>query len=202
MTGRYFSRGLILVVLVICLLFAVAGCSNALDAVNTEPSTTDASPVTSTPNFTPTVPPSEPPLTTSIIGTPPAATTPDIDENQPMDLFLLSSGTPGMVTLDLIIQPLNGAGESILVEGYAEVRLWKIADPFTGQKGALLQEWQGIEVAAEDYDILYNEVWLQLPYAGFEPEWGQNGIVEVELMCDEGRISTQKEIKLRKSPDC
>ncbi|MBN1369945.1 MAG: hypothetical protein JW954_06900 [Dehalococcoidaceae bacterium] len=195
-------RGLIPTASLTFLILTAAGCSNSLDAINTEPPGTTAPLATSTSYVTPTVAPSEPPLTTSIIDTPPPTTTSCIDENQPVDLFLLSSGTPGMITLDLIIQPLNGEGNSIVVEGRVEVRLWEIADPFTGQKGALIQEWAGIEVAAGDYDTLYNEVWLQLPYSGFEPEWGQNGIVEVELVCEESRITTQKEIKLRKSPDC
>lgn len=202
MLARHFIRGLIPAASLICLLSAGAGCSNALDAVNTQPPGTTPPPSASTAPVPPAASPADPPLTTSVAETPPVTTTSSIDEHRPADLFLLSSGTPGMVTLDLIIQPLNAAGDSLVVEGQVEVRLWEIADPFTRQKGALLQEWEDIEVAAGDYDAAYNEVWLQLPYAGFEPEWGQNGIVEVELICNGDRISAQKEIKLRKSPDC
>jgi len=200
MSARHVFRALIPVFSLIYLISAGTGCSNALDAVSTETPGTTPPPATSATHAVPATAPPERPSGAGVTVTLPAVTAGN--ENLPEGLFLLSSGTPGMVTLDLIIQPMNGAGESIIVEGRVEVKLWEITDPFTSQKGSLLQEWKGIEVAAVDYDTLYNEVWLQLPYSGFEPEWGQNGIVEVELAFDEGSISTQKEIKLRKSPDC
>lgn len=199
MSARHFFRGMIPIFSLIYLITAGAGCLSALDAVNTEPPGASPFPAASTTHVAPAASSGQP-SAGGVTVTPPSVA--GSDENLPESLFLLSSGTPGMVTLDLIIQPRNGAGDPITIEGRVEVRLWEIADPFSGQKGALLQEWEGIEVAPVDYDALYNEVWVQLPYSGFEPEWGQNGIVEVELDWGEGRLSAQKEVKLRKSPDC
>lgn len=187
------AKKLLTITVSACLAIALVNCSSSETV--TPPVTTDG-PVD--PVITTTAPA---PVTTGVTTPPPPANEPD-EKPEVADLYLFPPGMPGMTQLILIIQPLDSDGKTVIVEGEFRVKVWEAANPATGEKGAFLEEWDSVHITEEDYDLSYGEFLVLLPYRSFEPDWGQQGIVEIELKYEHGLVRIERVISLRKPADC
>ncbi len=120
---------------------------------------------------------------------------------EPDGLNIMTSGLPGIFSLDLLLSPVDENGNPLTLEGDYSITIWQIDDIFSRNKESVLQEWGPLSVTLSDYDQ-YGQVYFSLPYEDFEPGWAQSAIVQVSFDYNGSQTRAEKLALLRKSPDC
>lgn len=191
------KRILIFALLTALTINAVA-CENEEPATNpqtTSPTTTTQTTTTTKPTATTTQPTTSRPATTE-----PAT----IQTNQvPVSLGIRRADIQDELALNMFVKPVDEDGNIVAVEGTLNVRVWEMLDAFDiTQKGELLQSWDGIKITMDDYETEYGEALVRITYEDFLPEWWQYGVVDLELVYDEGKVEGSNDLLLGKIPGC
>jgi hypothetical protein len=98
------------------------------------------------------------------------------------------------------LRPQDADGFMVKAEGILNARLWSQPDRFAGEKGELIQEWNGIRVTRRDYDKGDLAARIRLEYADYKPALGECGILEVTFTLPGGKSFTFSESKISLNP--
>ena len=98
------------------------------------------------------------------------------------------------------LRPQDAEGFMVAAEGSLSAKLWSQPDVFTENKGALIQEWNGMQVIKRDYDKKDLAARISLEYADYVPASGEYGILEVVFALPQGKSFTFAQSNISLNP--
>ena len=165
---------LLLIAILICgLTFA---CAAPITPVPAQPS--PAQPVPPPPaTSTPAPPPTPTQVVTIDIGLP-------LAKNWDAD--------PEIDGVEFNLTPKDAQDKMVRTPGTLSAQLW-LEKSFLegGGKGLLVQQWSGIQLTKDDYDIIFGAR-IRLEYRAFKPGMLQFGVLEVTLETPDGKSFTAR----------
>ena len=99
---------------------------------------------------------------------------------------------PEVDGIEVDLSAKDAEDNTVQAPGVVSAKLWSEFPTFSGEKGALIQEWSDIKITKDDYDWFWGWVTIRLEYKGYTPQKDEWGILEVTLTTPDGRSFTAR----------